>query len=169
MMSSIGNNIRNYSCTSLMTSAELFLPCAVCSLGINHLCAPAGGEGSLQAVLGPVLPTAASPTAPRGCDPTACAGTGGTQSFPGGTGTSPLHHCDPVSTGTRAGPCWGRVRSTGLAQAGALRMMAGAALDMGQQGGNSSSTTALNSLWKSKAGKWGIIQMKEKATSSFST
>lgn len=42
-------------------------------------------------------------------------------------------------------------------------------LGRGQRGGDPSLTTALNSLWKSKAGNCGIIQMKEKATSSFST
>lgn len=43
------------------------------------------------------------------------------------------------------------------------------ALGSGQQGGDPSPATALNSLWKSKAAKCGIIQTKEKASISFST
>lgn len=46
LYSSLGNNSRNYS---LITTAELFLPCAVSSLGL-------AGQGCLQALLGPVIP-----------------------------------------------------------------------------------------------------------------
>lgn len=68
------------SCTSLMSSAELFLPSAIAGLGLNNLCAPAVSLlEQCPCWLGwdRCCPAAAGPTAPGGCDPTALAGTGG--------------------------------------------------------------------------------------------
>lgn len=77
-----------------MSSAELFLPCAISGLGLNNLCAPAVEKGPCRLGWDRCCPAAAGPTAPGGCDPTALAGTGGHSVLPwghgqqGGTGTA---------------------------------------------------------------------------------
>lgn len=167
-----------------MSSAELFLPCAIAGLGLNNLCAPAVSLLEQRPCwLGwdRCCPAAAGPTAPGGCDPTALAGTGGTQSFPGDTG-SREGQGQPVLV--LRGVC-ARHSRTPLPGSGTMTPMRASSTAPvaphgtgtspphpwagGSGGGDPSLATALNSLWKSKAGNCGIIQMKEKATSSFST